>query len=62
MGDMAVICHGRDLKFSFCAGKVNPKPPTILESDLAALFSLEVVMSLILQGGYTPWTSRLFRL
>lgn len=27
----------------FLPGKVNPKPPTILESDLAATFSLEVV-------------------
>lgn len=43
-GDMAVICHGGYVRFSFCLGKVNPKPPAILESDLAAIFSFEIVI------------------
>lgn len=50
MGDTAVTCHGGDFKFSFCPGKVSPKPPTILESHLTAIFSLEVVIPLILQA------------
>lgn len=47
---MAITCHGEDFKFSFDPVKVNPKPPTILESDLAAIFSLEVVILLIIQA------------
>lgn len=50
MGDMAVTCHGGDIKFSFCPGKVDTKHPTIVESDLTAIFSLEVVILLILQA------------
>lgn len=50
MGAVAITCHWGDIKFSFCPGKVNTKHPTILESDLAAIFSLEVVIFLTLQA------------
>lgn len=47
--DMAVTCHREYFRFPFSLGKVNPKPPDILESDLAAIFSFEVIILFILQ-------------